>query len=172
MVNHLDWFKREFDFNLPVWMHPNIIERLRGTPARCEDIVRDLGHERLTRRDGDAWSIQEHIGHLLDLEPLMSGRLDDFEAGRDALRPADLDNVKTHDAGHNDVPLDDILDEFRSVRTGIVRRFEKLADDAIARSAMHPRLQTPMRAIDLALFFAEHDDHHLATISELIRKSA
>jgi mannitol/fructose-specific phosphotransferase system IIA component (Ntr-type) len=27
-----------------------------------------------------------------------------------------------------------------------------------------------MRVVDLAFFVAEHDDHHLAAISELIRK--
>jgi len=39
------------------------------------------------------------------------------------------------------------------------------------RSALHPRLKTPMRLLDLAFFVAEHDDHHLATISELIRST-
>ncbi len=42
------------------------------------------------------------------------------------------------------------------------------ADEAAAvRSALHPRLGTPMRLIDLALFTAEHDDHHLAAITAL-----
>jgi hypothetical protein len=36
-------------------------------------------------------------------------------------------------------------------------------------SALHPRLKTPMRIIDLFLFVAEHDDHHLARITELAR---
>jgi hypothetical protein len=35
------------------------------------------------------------------------------------------------------------------------------------RSALHPRLKQPMRAIDLCLFVAEHDDHHLARVAEL-----
>jgi hypothetical protein len=39
------------------------------------------------------------------------------------------------------------------------------------RSALHPRLKTPMRLLDLAFFVAEHDDHHLATISELLRST-
>ena len=42
------------------------------------------------------------------------------------------------------------------------------ADDAVqTRTATHPRLGTPMRLIDLALFVAEHDEHHLATITAL-----
>ena len=37
-------------------------------------------------------------------------------------------------------------------------------------TARHPRLKKEMRVLDLAFFIAEHDDHHLARISELIRR--
>ena len=173
MIEHLEWFERKFDFeSIPLWMYPNIIERLRGTPARCADIVRGLDHDVLTRRDGDAWSIQENVGHLLDLEQLAIDRLDDFERGSKDLTPADLENKKTHQAAHNDADLDGIVGEFRGVRAGIVQRFEALPDDRVGEPAFHPRLKTPMRPIDLAFFFAEHDDHHLATIASLKRKFA
>jgi hypothetical protein len=36
---------------------------------------------------------------------------------------------------------------------------------------VHPRLGTPMRLVDMMFFVAEHDDHHLATITELARAS-
>jgi|GEM_PF-4393916 len=35
-------------------------------------------------------------------------------------------------------------------------------------TALHPRLKTPMRIVDLAYFVAEHDDHHLSRIRELV----
>jgi hypothetical protein len=37
----------------------------------------------------------------------------------------------------------------------------------VQRTGLHPRLNQPMRVIDLILFIAEHDDHHLARITEL-----
>ena len=37
---------------------------------------------------------------------------------------------------------------------------------------MHPRLERPMRLIDMMFFHAEHDDYHLARISELRRRLA
>ncbi|HYY57003.1 MAG TPA: DinB family protein, partial [Pyrinomonadaceae bacterium] len=89
MIRTIAWFEREFSFDLPVWMYPNVMERLRGTPARLEDRVGSLPPELLTRRDGDKWSIQEHTGHLLDLGPLDIARLDDYTAGSESLRPAD-----------------------------------------------------------------------------------
>ena len=97
MVERIEWIKRQFAFALPLGMYPNVVERVRGTPARLEDLARSLAREILTRRDGDKRSIQEQAGHLLDLESLGMNRLDDFEAGRDPLSAADMENRKTHE---------------------------------------------------------------------------
>ena len=40
---------------------------------------------------------------------------------------------------------------------------------AVDRAAHHPRLDKPMRLIDMVFFAAEHDDQHLASITELRR---
>lgn len=171
MIKHprVNWFDREFSFDLPVWMYPNIVERLRGAPARVEDRVGSLSRDILTRRDGDKWSIQEHVGHLLDLEPLEMLRLEDYAAGREILQAADLQNRKTYEANHNTASVENILSAFRAERMEFVRRLEQLDEEFILRAAIHPRLKTKMRVLDLAFFKAEHDDHHLARITELIR---
>jgi len=96
------WFEREFEFNLPAGVFPCVVERLRGTPARLEELVRALPPRALTARRDGAWSIQEHVGHLLDLDELHEGRLEDYARRLDTLRPADMDNRKTYEADHND----------------------------------------------------------------------
>lgn len=170
MIDRIKWFERQFSFDLlPVWMYPNIVGRLRGTPARLEDLLRPLSPATLTRRDGDKWSLQEHAGHLLDLEPLGMHRLDDYEAGRSPLRAADVLNRKTHEANHNAKAIADILKDFRGERMEFVRRLDEYDEAFIQRTALHPRLQMEIRLLDLAFFIAEHDDHHLARISELKR---
>ncbi len=163
------WFERAFTFTTPVELYPNIVERLRGTSARLEERIATLSREILTRRDGDRWSIQEQAGHLLDLDELHTLRLADYEAARATLAPADLQNRKTHEANHNDREVADILRAFRAGRTAFVQRLDVYDLDFAARTALHPRLQQPMRLIDMALFTAEHDDHHLARITELLR---
>lgn len=163
------WFERRFSFDLPLWMYPNVVERLRGTPARLEDRTHGLAREMLVRRDGEKWSIQEHAGHLLDLEALEIRRLEDYEMRRAELAAADLQNRKTYEADHNSKEVREILAEFRRERMEFVERLENLDEEFIERAAIHPRLKIPMRVIDLAFFKAEHDDHHLARISELIR---
>ncbi len=168
-VPRAPWFGREFTFDLPVWMYPNVVERVRGTPARLEERLTAVPRELRTRRDGDRWSMQEHAGHLLDLEELGLGRLDDYEAGLEVLRAADMSNRKTYEAAHNDRTAEELLREFRRERAEFVRRLDAYDGQFVGRTALHPRLRTPMRVIDLAYFVAEHDDHHLSVIDELLR---
>jgi hypothetical protein len=169
MIRHLDWFDRTFSFDFPLALFPNIVERLRGTPARLVDRLVGLPRAVLTRREGQRWSVQEHAGHLLDLGSLELARLDDYAAGKDQLTPADLGNRKTIEALHNERNIRDLLAEFRRERGELVRRLESLDDSFISRTAVHPRLGTSMRVVDFAFFIAEHDDHHLTVIAELLR---
>ena len=169
MVERMKWIKRQFSFELPLGMYGNVVERVRGTPARLEDLTRGLSPDILTRRDGDKWSIQEQAGHLLDLEDLGMRRLDDFEAARETLVAADMSNAKTHDANHNANTIGNILAQFRRERMDFVARLDAYDEAFVQRTALHPRLQMKIRVIDLVFFIAEHDDHHLARISQLKR---
>src|SRR5262245_37845060 len=101
------WFERTFDFTLPVSRFPSIVERLRGTPARLEERVRELPTAVLTRSQGEQWSVQENIGHLVDLEPLWLRRAEQLFAGEVELAPTDLANRRTHEAKHNERPVAD-----------------------------------------------------------------
>ena len=168
-MNRTKWVEREFDFSLPLGVFPCVLERLRGTPARLEELVRGLPHEILTERRDGKWSVQEHVGHLYDLDELHEGRLEDYARGLEVLRAADMTNRKTEEAEHNSARLEDLLARFRDARTSFVRKLESLTEDEVARTAVHPRLGKQMRVIDMALFVAEHDDHHLASITELSR---
>ena len=171
MQDHLAWFQRSFAFDLPTWMAPNILTRLRGTPARVEEVTRSLSRELLTRKTDNAWSIQENVGHLGDLEPLWLARVDDFGQGRQVLTAADLDNRRTHQGNHNDAAISDLLSSFRAQRREIVDRLEQSTEADWGRTSAHPRLGSPMRLLDHAFFVAEHDDHHLATIDAIVRRA-
>ena len=161
------WFERSFDFTLPVSRFPSVLERLRGTPARLAERVGELPAEALTRIQSGRWSVQENIGHLVDLEPLWLQRARQIFASEPELALADLSNRRTHEANHNARRLADLLAEFRRHRGQFVQLLGTADASVMARSAIHPRLRTPMRLIDLAVFVAEHDDHHLAAITEL-----
>jgi len=169
MIAQVEWFKRQFSFGLPIEMFANVVERVRGTPARLEDLTRSVSREVLTRCDGDKWSIQEQAGHLLDLESLGMRRLDDYKDGSQTLVAADMTNRKTDEANLNAHTIENILDAFRKERREFVRRLDSYDEEFVQRTALHPRLNVKIRVIDLVFFIAEHDDHHLARISEMKR---
>ena len=163
-----NWFERKFEFSFPLELLPNLCARLRGTPARLEEALRGRSHEILVRKAQEKWSAQEHAGHLLDLETLWLLRVEDYVGSKDQLTAADLTNRKTEEANHNVHPLEGILKEFRAARERLLARVDELDGSSFARAIPHPRLRVPMRLVDHLYFVAEHDDHHLARIWELI----
>jgi len=165
------WFERKFEFTFPVEQHPNLCARLLGTPARLEELVRSAPREALIGKAGQKWSAQEHVGHLLDLESLWRSRVDDYLAGGAELTAADLRNRKTDEANHNARALDQLLAEFRQARMGLVRCVETMDPTLFGRTMLHPRLKQPMRMVDHLFFVAEHDDHHLAFVRQLLREA-
>jgi uncharacterized damage-inducible protein DinB len=162
------WFERKFEFTFPLEQYPNVCVRLLGTPARLEEMLGGVPREVLIRKPEGKWSVQEQAGHLLDLEPLWIARVDDFFAGGEMLTAADLTNRKTDEANHNTRDLNELLAEFRAARTRLLDRLAGLQAAAFGRTKLHPRLKQPMRLVDHLYFAAEHDDHHLAKIWEMI----
>ena len=166
------WFERTFDFEHLSVSPAGLIERLRYTPLRLAEQTRQLSAEQRTAKPEGQWSVQENVGHLLDLEPLWLGRVQDTLAGQTNMRPADLQNRKTHEANHNTASLQELLGAFAAERQKLVRLCEANHPVLSTAWALHPRLQTPMRIIDLMYFVAEHDDHHIATIRYLLSRLA
>jgi uncharacterized damage-inducible protein DinB len=163
-----EWFNRKFPLIEDNGILPSIIERLSGTPVRVEAIAGSLDPALLVSKPEGKWSIKEEIGHLSDLEPLWLDRLDDLLNGVAELRVTDLTNQKTHTANHNATDVQLLLQRFSEHRQRLVEKLMQLNDEQLMGVSLHPRLKTPMRIIDLAYFVAEHDDHHLASIREMI----
>jgi len=169
MVKRIKWTERKFEFNLPVGVFPALLERLLGTAPRIEDMTKWLSNEELSYKSNGKWSIKEHIGHLIDLEALHEKRLDEILQGKEVLTAADMTNKKTNKANHNLKNINELLADFRKVREDFVNRLEKLDETDVVKSGIHPRLNQPMRIIDMAYFTSEHDDHHLAIMREIIK---
>ena len=163
------WTERTFTFDFPTgWLY-NILERLRGTVPRIRDMVSGLSEADLVFKPENRWSIKENIGHLCDLEDLHEGRLDDFLEGKSQLRAADMTNAKTHASSHNSQAIETLIDNLNEKRRSLILRLQTLPDQIQNSKALHPRLLVQMRPVDVAYFTAEHDDHHLADIREIIR---
>src|SRR6185436_7937586 len=158
MHKRVKWTERKFDFSFPTGIYPEMIERLRGAPARLEEHCRGLSSDVLIFQVDGRWSMQENAGHLLDLESLVQQRLDEYFANARTLHAADMSNRKTYDASHNDVSIETILTNFRRERTITVARLDAFDEEVFGRIALHPRLNVDMRLVDMIFFQAEHDD--------------
>jgi len=163
------WIERSFSFNFPVELYPEIIERVRGAPARLDEYLNAASAETLTRRHDGSWSIQENAGHLFDLDALTLNRIEQYVAGVELLHAADITNKATSEANYNNISAATIARSFRERRLEVVNRLESLDPEMFARSAVHPRLNIPMRLVDFVFFEAEHDDYHFTRINELLK---
>ena len=168
MITQTPWIERKFEFNFPVGLFPVIVERLRGALLQLEYTVRNIPDEKLSIKKNGKWSVKEVVGHLYDVEELWNGRIDDLLEHKQTLRAADMSNAKTMAANHNSKSIDVLLKQFTDVRNKFIARVKDFDEATASVTALHPRLQTPMRLIDSLFFVAEHDDHELTKIRQLI----
>src|SRR5258706_9805025 len=168
MITQTPWIERKFEFNFPVGLFPVIVERLRGSLLQLEAMIKNIPEEKLSGKKDGKWSVKEVIGHLYDLEELWNGRINDFLEQKQSLRAADMSNAKTTAANHNAKSVDELLKQFINARNKLIARVKDFDEATASLTALHPRLQTPIRLIDSLFFVAEHDDHELTKIRRLI----
>jgi len=169
MIELVPWSDRKFEFDQSVATFPFVLERLRGAPARATELVKGVSEDALSIRVKCKWSIKENIGHLGDSQELETKRLAEFLARAAVMSTADMTNRKTEAARHNEILIASVLDYFHSRRLEWVRELESLTDEELLLTSLHPRLRQKMRLLDWLVFVADHDDHHLARISQLIK---
>jgi len=169
MIRQTPWFERQFNFDFPVTNFPVIFSRLEGSLFRLQAILMNVDDEACSHNQ-DGWSVKEHVGHLYDLEDLWWKRLQDFLDRKELLSPADLTNTRTKEAGHNEKTLEQLMHQFTIERQRTLETIYAFDSGTLGLLSVHPRLQQPMRLIDFLYFVAEHDDHHIAAISALLRK--
>lgn len=162
------WFDREFDFGFGMERYTELYERIQNAPVVFQRTVSPDSGNILNYKPANKWSVKEHIGHLTLLEPLWRMRSGEIKAGRPELSPADLSNRATDEASFNRIPLLDLQQRFAEERNLTLRLLDSLQPDDFMNASLHPRLQRPMRIVDLLYFVAEHDDHHLAAIRHII----
>lgn len=168
MIAQTAWLDREFVFHDPIGLFPIVVERLRGTPARAKELVVGLTENELATRVNGKWSVKEHLGHLVDLQPLDDRRLKEFLNHAEVLSAADVENHATEIADHRSVSIAHIIQTLAASRQDLVLRLEMMTEEEVGRVVLHPRLKKPMRLLDWVHFMIEHDDHHLARARSVI----
>ncbi len=161
----LPWFERNLRFGYAPDLLPFFLERLQGTPLRAEAKVKGLTDALLSTKVDGKWSIKEHLGHLAEVDGVANKRLDEMVQGAAVLSPAVFEPQD-----YNPWPIDQVLNLLRQQRERNLAKYAQLRPEDLVKASLHPRLKVPMTPVDLAWFDAEHDDHHLVKINQLITK--
>jgi uncharacterized damage-inducible protein DinB len=163
----IPWAQRHFAFVHPPWMLADFIERLRGLMPRLDVLLKDVDEKAAHVQVDGKWSIAQNVGHLSDVEELWQERLEDLRRGRPVYTAALPARFQGAAARHQARSLHDTVVELGTRRARLVDALATAPATLQRASAFHERLQTPMRLVDCAQFYAEHDDHHLLRIRAL-----
>jgi uncharacterized damage-inducible protein DinB len=148
-------------------MLADFVERLRGVLPRLDALLAGVDDFRARVQLEGKWSIAQNIGHLSDVEELWQERLEDLKNGRKTYTPAVGSRFQELAKRHQERSVAETLRELRGRRLRLVDALAHASPELQKASAFHERLQVPMRLVDCAQFYAEHDDHHLIRIRRL-----
>lgn len=159
-----NWAQRKFAFVHPLWMLADFIERLRGVVPRLRPLLEEMREGAAHNQVDGKWSIAQNIGHLSDVEELWQERLEDLRQGKKTYTAAVGARFQELAKRHQERPVDVIVAELEIRRSQLVDALTQAPAELQEAMAFHERLQVPMRLVDCAQFYAEHDDHHLLRI--------
>jgi uncharacterized damage-inducible protein DinB len=160
----MEWFEREFKFGLPIGMLPFYMERLEGTCARIQAKVKNVPEEMLSYKLNGKWSVKENIGHLADVDEIAMKRIGEIISSISPMSSAVIQPQKEY----NKQAILKVIEHFMENRTSNLNAYRALDANELEKKSVHPRLKVSMTPVDLAWFDAEHDDHHLVRIGEII----
>ena len=161
------WPQRKFLFGHPTWMLADFIERLRCVLPRLDALLVGLDDDRALRQLEGKWSIAQNIGHLSDVEELWQERLEDLRAGKKIYSPAVGARFQELAKRHQNRSVSETMEELGNRRSRLIDALAQASPELQRAAAFHERLRVPMRLVDCAQFYAEHDDHHLIRIRRL-----
>src|SRR4051812_12901327 len=163
-MKQLPWFERNLKFGLPAVMLPYYLERLDGTFVRMQEKVKGVPDVILSNRLDNKWSVKQNIGHLAEVDQIANKRMDEIVAGKEVLSPAVFEPQD-----YNPWSVEEVLEFFHKTRRENIKKYKSLSESDLRKSSVHPRLKVQMTPVDLAWFDAEHDDHHMVRMNEIIQ---
>lgn len=171
VLNTPQWFERKFTFDLGNEKFPELLERLESGVLKFRTITQNISNKQINYKPFGKWSIKEHLGHLWILEFLWQKRFIEIKENKTEMSPADLNNTATNKALFNQYNIDKLLDDLEQERQITIQLLRGFKGNDFEYSLFHPRLNQPMRVIDLMFFVVEHDAHHCHAILNLCNQN-
>jgi hypothetical protein len=142
-----------------------LIQQLQNNLQSSIELFRSMPEEKTTLSFAPGeWTVKEILGHMMDQERVLVYRALRFSRG-DETELATFDHEKyVKYSRANQRPLDEMLDEFSSIRAASITFFSSLDDKALIRSGSVDGNRFSVRA--LAWLTVGHELHHLNSIKQ------
>lgn len=143
----------------------NLLTRFKNGYKILTEILQPLDEEQaLFRYAKDKWTIKETIGHMIDTERIMAFRALTFARGDAHPLPGFDQDDYVRAANFNEKPLDDLMQQYRGVRSSSLQLFSSFTDDMLMARGTASNCEFTVRA--LGFIIAGHELHHIEILKE------
>ena len=144
----------------------NVLDFLAKQPGDYRQLLVGISDEAASAEPAPGkWSVKQVLGHVCDAERVMSYRAMRFSRGDATELPGFEQDDYVREANSNARSLDDLLDEFESVRKATLALFRSLPVGAESRRGVANKNPVTVRA--LAYIAAGHANHHYVALRKL-----
>jgi len=143
----------------------NVIELLEYQIGDTLGLLGGLREEQAGfRYEPEKWSIREVIGHLADVERVLTYRAFRFSrADQTPLPGFEEDDYIAH-SNYHERPLLEVFAEFEHARAASLAFYRSLAPEMLTRSGVANQAEMSVRAVPWVL--AGHERHHVAVLQQ------
>jgi len=154
-----------FDRYVSLVTEDDVLALMNAQAASVHGALSGLSDERAGYRYASGkWTVREALGHLIDTERVFGYRALSIARGDTFSLPSFEQDDYVAAAGHDRAPVDELAEEFATLRRSHVLLFRHLDDGAWRRIGTVNQHPTSPRAI--AFIMAGHVRHHAHVYSE------
>ena len=142
-----------------------ILKHLQDNLENTIRFIRSLPEEKLTYRFAEGeWTIKEILVHIIDDERIYCYRALRFARNDTTELPGFEQDEYVPYSGANDREIEEVVEEFTSVRKATITLFKSFGEEALKRTGVGSGNIMSVRAA--AYHIAGHELHHVNSITE------
>jgi hypothetical protein len=154
-----------FDRYVSLVTEDDVLGLLNTQAQTVHSALSGLSEERAAYRYASGkWTVREALGHLIDTERIFGYRALSVARGETFSLPSFEQDDYVAAAGHDRAPVDELAEEFATLRRSHVLLFRHLDDEAWRRIGTVNQHPTSARA--LAYIMTGHVRHHAHVFSD------
>lgn len=154
-----------FDRYISLVTEADVLAALNAQASQVHDALSGLSDTRASHRYAERkWTVREVLGHIVDCERVFGFRALAIARGEQySLAPFEEDDYAAL-AGHDRVSIDELAEEFATLRRSHVLMFKHLDDAGWARVGVVNGAPMSVRAV--AFILAGHVRHHARILTD------